>query len=111
MQCHSRPARLSEHEGAGSVIIRRKHKTNFTVVPNQPINDPELSIGALGLLVYLLSRPDNWQVRIEQLRSRWNVGKDKIYSLVNCLCQAGYVVKQTVRDTETQGLMNWNWKG
>jgi len=43
------------------MIIRRKVNRNFTVVPNEPVNDTRLSFEALGLLTYLLSRPDNWR--------------------------------------------------
>ncbi len=84
------------------MIIRRKHSKNFTVVPNQPIDDKGISYDALGLLTYLLSRPDNWTVWVEQLRSRGGIGRDKTRRLIRALCEAGYIVRRKVRDPETQ---------
>jgi hypothetical protein len=48
------------------MIIRRKVNRHFTTVPNEPVNDEGLSFEALGLLTYLLSRPDDWQVCVDQ---------------------------------------------
>jgi hypothetical protein len=59
------------------VIIRRKVNRNFTVIPNEIMNDERLSFEALGLLGFLLSRPDNWHVIVDNLRSRGGLGRDK----------------------------------
>ena len=53
------------------MIIRRSRNSNFTIVPNEPIDDRTVSADALALLVYLLSRPDDWTVHVAQLRSRF----------------------------------------
>ena len=52
------------------MIIRRKVNRHFTTIPNEPIIDEGLSFEALGLLTYLLSRPDNWRVCVEHLKGR-----------------------------------------
>jgi hypothetical protein len=83
------------------MIIRREHNGNFTVVPNGVLNDEALSYDAVGLLCYLLSKPNNWTLQIEQLRHRGGVGRDKVYKLIGQLCDAGYIVKQQARDPET----------
>lgn len=88
------------------MIIRRENKRNYTTICNEVINDDRLSYEALGLLSYLLSRPENWEVHIDQLRSkhgsvrkskdnpegkRGPVGRDKIYGIVAELTDAGYM--------------------
>jgi hypothetical protein len=83
------------------MIIRREHNGNFTVIPNDVLNDKALSYDAVGLLCYLLSKPNNWSLQIEQLRHRGGVGRDKVYKLIGQLCEAGYIVKRPVRDPET----------
>lgn len=47
-----------------TVIIRRKVKRDFTALSNDLIRDPRLSWGGLGLLVYILHRPDNFRLRL-----------------------------------------------
>ena len=49
-------------------IIRRKHDSQFTVVPNRIFEDDRLSIEAKGVLGYLLSRPHDWSVRHDHLQ-------------------------------------------
>lgn len=49
------------------MIIRVAKRKRFTVVDNHPIDDPELSFQALGLLVFLLSKPDRWEVNYRSL--------------------------------------------
>ena len=40
-----------------SLIIRGNIRENFSVLPNDLMNDERLSADALGVLVYLLSKP------------------------------------------------------
>ena len=48
-------------------IIRSNRQTNYTVIDNRVFADHQLSFAAMGLLGYLLSKPDNWQVSVNQL--------------------------------------------
>lgn len=91
------------------MIIRRKHNANYTVVPNGPINDEALTFEALGLLTYLLSRPDNWQVNISQLRLRGELGKDKAQSLMRLLIATGYVVRRQYRAENSNQFKAWEY--
>lgn len=65
--------------------------------------DRRISWEALGLLVYLLGKPDNWQVSIAHLVSEkdgceFPSGRDKVYRLLNELQKAGYIVRSASRD-------------
>src|SRR5262245_15999227 len=84
------------------MIIRRKVTRNFTVVPSEPINDKRLSFEDLGLLTYLLSRPNDWHVRLEQLRERGDVGRQKIQQMMRRLIECGFVIREQVRSAENR---------
>ena len=80
-----------------SLIIRSNIRQNFTVIPNEMANDDRLPADALGLLVYLLTKPNDWKVRVNELRSRFDMGKDKTYRILGNLEQLGYVIRESVR--------------
>ena len=65
-----------------SLIIRGNIRENFSVLPNDLMNDERLSADALGVLVYLLSKPTDWQVRVTELRRRFDIGRDKVYRIL-----------------------------
>jgi hypothetical protein len=54
--------------------------------------DDSISYAALGLLSYLLSKPDNWEIIINDLK-RTKCGRDKARTLLNELITAKYVIK------------------
>jgi len=65
--------------------------------------DDRLSWSARGLLLYLLSKPDSWQVSVQQLqnvtaRSSKKTGRDGIYIIISELIEAGYVTRVHNRD-------------
>ena len=71
------------------MIIRRKTNAKYTLIPNDPIHDEKLSFECLGLLTYLLSRPNDWTVNLKQLRSRGSLGREKMQQLVRELLIMG----------------------
>ena len=55
---------------------------------------------SLDLLAYLLSRPDDWKVLVNDLKKRGNLGRDGIYALLRELRSAGYVRFERHRDPQ-----------
>ena len=53
----------------------RKEKINFTQVSNIIINDKNLSAGAKGVFMYLMSKPDGWKYYIDEIVSNFNESK------------------------------------
>lgn len=78
-------------------ITRRKSKT-FTVVGNDIVNDQNLTLEALGLLVFMLSKPDNWTFNQEQMGRTFNKGRDAMRSIMKTLMSAGYVQRELQRN-------------
>jgi hypothetical protein len=87
------------------MIIRTARTQGFTVVANSLIEDASLGWDALGLLVYLLSKPDHWQIKPATLAKQRNAGKDKIYSMLKQLREAGYVTFRKYASGHTDWLV------
>jgi hypothetical protein len=78
-------------------VIKRKRSAEFAIIPNAIAANNNLSFDARGLLVYLLSRPNDWKVLAKNIQSEGGIGRDKAYRLLNELIDAGYVEKREMR--------------
>ncbi len=76
------------------IIRREKRAKNFTVIDNDIINDSRLDWRDLGLLIYLLSKPDNWQICTAHLVKVRKSGRDAVYASLKILCDCGYASKK-----------------
>ena len=80
------------------MIIRVvRHETNFTVIDNACLRDCTLSFKATGLLAYLLSMPDEWTPRRDQLSEVKTDGVASIRAALKELTDAGYLVRKVER--------------
>ena len=77
-----------------SKIIRCQRVQGFTIVSNQARNDGSISFKAFGLLSYLMGLPENWDINVDHLVSVRPDGRTAIYSALNELIEAGYVVRR-----------------
>jgi hypothetical protein len=76
------------------MIVKAKHASDFFQMNNRPVQDPGLSWAAKGLLAYLLSLPEIWEVHLRVLFSRSTCGRKPTQAALNELIAAGYVVKE-----------------
>ncbi|MDA9981383.1 helix-turn-helix domain-containing protein [Gammaproteobacteria bacterium] len=81
-----------------NTIIRAARRHRFVIIDQRAIEDARLSWAARGLLGYLLSRPDDWKVLVNDLRKRGDLGRDGIYRLLRELRDAGYMRFVNARD-------------
>lgn len=72
-------------------IYKTKREGDFTVIPNEIVNDRELSFKAKGVLLYLLSKPTTWKVRKKDIENNGKDGKDSIRSAIKELEKRGYI--------------------
>lgn len=81
-------------------VRRATRRHRFVIVDQAAVEDTRLSWAARGLLAYLLSRPDDWKVLVNDLKKRGNLGRDGIYALLRELHSAGYVRFERNRDAQ-----------
>lgn len=75
-------------------ILRVKKRDHpFVQVDKRAIQDQQLSWKAKGLLCYLLSKPDDWTVRISHLKKQSTDGRDSTRTALNELIDSGYIEK------------------
>lgn len=84
-----------------SVLRIQKKQNNFVILDKTCLNEQKLSWGAKGLHAYLMSLPDDWQVRVCDLQNRATNGRDSVRTLLNELEKTGYIKKSTRRNEET----------
>ena len=82
--------------------IRVFKETDYTVLDNGIFRDKNLSLKARGLLVTMLSLPENWNYTIEGLTVILKDGKDSIRSALKELEEAGYLVRNRIRNDKGQ---------
>ena len=76
-------------------IIRKKQKERFSIVDNKVIEDKRLSFKARGLLIYMLSKPDDWKFYTDELAKRSSKdGVSTIKSALNEIENAGYLTRK-----------------
>ena len=86
-------------------IHRVSGRKRWVTIDQRSIEDARLSWAARGLLVYLLSKPDDWQVRVKDLQKRGDLGRDGIYKLLAVLRGFHYLryEKNRTRDGRVRG--------
>ena len=86
------------------MIIRTEKQRRFTTVDNAPFEDRRLRLDTRGLLGYLLTKPDGWEIRIDDLLrleepedgSRRPLGREKIFRMLRELKTYGYLYRTQV---------------
>lgn len=99
----------SNYNGKKQTIFRTiKNKDNpFVMMDRRPVENETLSWGAKGVLAYLLSRPDNWTVRLQDLVNRSPDGVYKIRGYIRELKNAGHVHRAEHRDPVTKRIIEY----
>lgn len=86
---------IENHEK--SVVVKRKLRNNFTMVSNDILRNKSISLKAKGLMCYLLSLPDDTEIKKTKLHLELKDGRDAVISAFNELIESRYItVEQTV---------------
>ncbi len=73
-------------------ICRKVRRRSFTQIDNEPINDPNLKYEDIGLLTYVMSKPDNWTIYKNELISSHANGRESVASILKRLEERGYLM-------------------
>ncbi|TGN96106.1 hypothetical protein [Burkholderia sp. USMB20] len=85
-----------------AIIRAARPESNFYTLDKRISEGSNLSWEAVGLLVFLLGKPDHWKVNVEALvnhtkTARKRTGRDGIYGILDELIQARYVQRTRAR--------------
>lgn len=82
-----------EHE-----IVNHRHLRDYTIIPNALLQDTSLSFFTKGLLVYLLSLPEDWAVRVDVVVAKFGEKESRILKALRELIALGYCKRTPKRD-------------
>lgn len=89
------------------VIRIEKHTKNFVIINKNFLEDKRLSFKSKGILTYLLSKPDDWTVRVNELISASTDGEASVRSALKELEACGYYRKYRVRTEDGSKIARW----
>ncbi|EKO5217230.1 hypothetical protein P0J06_001968 [Vibrio parahaemolyticus] len=89
-----------------ATIKRKRASRNFTMICNEVYADHCLSFQAMGLLSYLLSKPDDWEVKVSHLEkvttgTMKKTGRDGVYVILKELIERGFCLRNKEADGST----------
>lgn len=89
-------------------VLRRKHTESFTTIPNAAVNDDRLSLSDRGLLLFMLSKPPEWNFSHKALQAELKLDKKgAIQKSVTNLQKAGYLKIVQGRNNGRMGKAVW----
>jgi hypothetical protein len=77
-----------------------KYVANFTRIGNEVI-ESGISVDALGMMLYLMSKPDNWVIRVTHIEKHFKIGRTKRRRIFAELRAAGFL--RTVFNIDNEG--------
>ncbi|MBD7971391.1 helix-turn-helix domain-containing protein [Paenibacillus gallinarum] len=88
----------TDRKSSTNTIIRTSKRENpYVMIDKYGLNDERLSWKAKGLLAYLLSKPDDWQVYESDLIKRATDGRDSVRTGLRELEKFGYLSRRQIR--------------
>lgn len=78
------------------MIIRRVKTKNFVQLENALVRDQNLTLDEHGMLHYLLSLPDDWEVSRHNCAKFWGIGRDKAARIFRSLRKRGWAQVERV---------------
>ncbi len=81
-------------------VFRIEKTQNYTVMSNHHLRNMDLSLKSKGLLSMMLSLPEDWNYTTRGLAKICKEGTDSISSALKELEQAGYIVRNRLRDNK-----------
>lgn len=79
-------------------IIRTQKRDNLAFFDRTVLDDENLSWRAKGIAAYLLSHPNQWAIKTNDLKQRSKDGRDAVLSGLKELEDAGYLERTKTRD-------------
>jgi hypothetical protein len=87
-------------------IFRVNKTKDFVTINNTALRDKRLSWGARGILAYLLTKPDDWDVRSSDLVEQGTQKREAVLKMLRELETYGYLQRQRTKNPQT-GRYEW----
>jgi predicted transcriptional regulator len=87
---------LREGEIASMNLIYKAAKDKdhpYVMILRDTLYDRDLSLKAKGLLVFILSKPDDWQIYVDALAKELKESKNTVGAIINELRDRGYCIR------------------
>src|SRR5687767_2628633 len=91
------------------MIIKRRVTRQFVQLDNEVVRDKRLTLDEHGMLHYLLSLPDDWEVKPRQLEKYWNIGRDKRRRIFRSLVKAGWARLERIFSEDGLTMLGSRW--
>jgi DnaD/phage-associated family protein len=85
--------------------VRVKKDERYFSASNEPFNDTRLSWESRGLMGYLLSKPNDWRIRMHDLEKQGPAGNYKLRRMLAELRKYGYMNR--IRITKEDNTFDW----
>ena len=85
-----------------SDIFRMVKNKNYTVMSNHHLQNPNLSLKAMGLMSKVLSLPDDWKYSVKGLAAYCRDGYESVRTGLSELEAEGYLVRRQIRNDRGQ---------
>lgn len=74
-----------------SIIKIKKRENPYVQIDRRVLENAEMSWQAKGMLAYMLSKPDDWEIRVADLVKRGKQGRDAVYAILEELKGFGHL--------------------
>lgn len=81
-----------------TIIRVKQRKEPYVIISRKAVEDTRLSWAARGVLGFLLAKPNDWEVRVDNLQRCGDLKRDAIYKLLKELQKYGYMYREQSRD-------------
>lgn len=76
-------------------VIKNRLKNKFSQIPNEVVTDTRISNGAFRVIIYLFTKPDNWEVNNEDVMKSLKISKDHTISKYwKELLKSGWITRE-----------------
>jgi len=79
-------------------VIRIEKNRDYTIIHNRFLREKGMGLRTKGLMAYLLSLPDDWQIYVTELSNHHNDGVTSIKNALKELERFGYLQRERMRD-------------
>ena len=82
-------------------VFKKRRTENFTTIHNHSLKNNNLSWKAKGILAYIMSLPEDWEIHTKELMKHASDGRDSLMSGIKELREHGYVDYKKYKDDDT----------